>query len=129
MGRNMEVNGIRETFAVEAQAISQEVRRHDESELHMLGWNRQALAVYGPIIEAHGTPTQREIYRRHLLTADRLAKVNVREDAVFHAGIHGLAESRRRAAGGMTPRDFDGVARHQQSNSKGERHGTPAQSG
>lgn len=79
-GRKMGALAVAETIVVEVAAIGQELVPHDAAELGMLGWNARALAVYGPIIEAHGTATQREIYRRHVLTAARLAKVNEFED-------------------------------------------------
>lgn len=93
MGRKMSWAGIAEEIVVEGRAIAQALRRHDEREVWLLSWNRRALDVYGPLIEAHGTPTQREIYRRHLRTAAELVEVNEFEDRVHEgmAAVSGVA--------------------------------------
>jgi len=86
----MSLVGIAQEIVVEAVALKQELRPHDERELHLLDWNARALAVYGPLIEAHGTDTQQEIYRRHVVTAKRLVVANEFEDRL-HAGMFEFA--------------------------------------
>jgi len=91
-GRKLEVAGLWDNIVVELGAMTQVLRPHDAREVKALDWQARTLAVLAPVIEAHGSETQRKLMRALQVNASELQRANRIED-IEHAGLFSVAEA------------------------------------
>lgn len=91
-GRKLSLVGAAENIIVEVRSIAQVLEPHDVRETAALSWQSRALAVLGPLVEAHGDVTMRNLHRALCINARDLERMNVSED-VEHASLFTVAEA------------------------------------
>lgn len=91
-GPQLGAGALWDNIVVEIGSVAQVLRPHDLRETKALGWNSRALAVLGPLVEAYGDRTMKELYRALVVNAREMERANAIENR-DHASLFTVAEA------------------------------------